>query len=205
MRHNKDDKRFNRPSGHLRCMMANLTNDLIVRGRIKTTLPKAKELRRYAERMITLGKSGDLSSRRRAMAFMRNKGAVTRLFSDIAPSFRDRNGGYTRIFRLGPRPGDCAPMSLIELVEGIGVEPEGKGEKDKKEKKSASSATKVDVKARKAEEKAKKAEEKAKKAAAKKAVPKKVAAKKAASKKPDSKKSSSKKTVAKKVPAKKGK
>jgi large subunit ribosomal protein L17 len=187
--------------------MANLTNDLIVRGRIKTTLPKAKELRRYAERMITLGKAGDLSSRRRAMAFMRNKGAVTRLFTDIAPSFKDRNGGYTRIFRLGPRPGDCAPMSLIELVEGIAIEPEGKGEKDKKEKKPASKAKKVDAKAKKADDKAKKAdakakkaEEKAKKAAAKKAVPKKAVPKKA-----DPKKPSSKKTAAKKGPAKKAK
>jgi len=117
MRHNRDDKRFSRPSGHLRCMMANLVNDLIVHGRIKTTTPKAKELRRFAERMITLGKTGDLSSRRRAMAFMRNKEAVTTLFVDIAPRYKARSGGYTRILKVGFRPGDCAPVSFVELVE----------------------------------------------------------------------------------------
>jgi large subunit ribosomal protein L17 len=115
-------------------MLANMTNDLIVRGRIKTTLPKAKELRRYAERMITLGKAGNLSARRRAMAFMRNKGAVTRLFKDIAPGYKERNGGYTRILKLGVRPGDCASMSIIELVEG-GIEGEG-SKKEKRAKKT---------------------------------------------------------------------
>lgn len=118
MRHNRDDKRFSRTIGHLRCMMANLTNDLIVYGRLRTTTPKAKELRRHAERMITLGRKGDLSARRRAMAFMRNKQAVTTLFSSVGPRFRERNGGYTRILKVGIRPGDCTPMSLIELVEG---------------------------------------------------------------------------------------
>ncbi len=122
MRHNRDDKRFSRTSGHLRCMMANLTNDLITHGRLRTTTAKAKELRRYAEKMITLGKAGDLASRRRAMAFMRNKKAVTKLFNEVAPSYKSRNGGYTRILKLGFRPGDCAPMSIIELVEG---EPKG--------------------------------------------------------------------------------
>jgi large subunit ribosomal protein L17 len=112
-------------------MMANMTNDLILNGRIKTTLPKAKELRRYAERMITLGKNGTVPARRRAMAFMRNKGAVTRLFSDVALMYKERNGGYTRILKLGVRPGDCAPMSLIELVEGSAEAPK-KGKKTKK-------------------------------------------------------------------------
>jgi large subunit ribosomal protein L17 len=112
-------------------MMANMTNDLILNGRIKTTLPKAKELRRYAERMITLGKNGTVPARRRAMAFMRNKGAVTRLFSDVAPMYKERSGGYTRILKLGVRPGDCAPMSLIELVEGSAEAPK-KGKKTKK-------------------------------------------------------------------------
>jgi large subunit ribosomal protein L17 len=86
--------------------------------------------------MITLGKAGSLSSRRRAMAFMRNKGAVTKLFTEIAPVYKDRNGGYTRILKLGVRPGDCAPMSLIELVEGS---PEGKAKKAKPVKKKAAS------------------------------------------------------------------
>ncbi len=118
MRHNKESRRFSRPSGHLKSMMANLTNSLLEHGRLKTTTPKAKELRRYAERMITLGKSGTLPSRRRAMAYLRNKKIVTKLFTELGPDYKDRNGGYTRIYKLGPRPGDCAPMSLIELVEG---------------------------------------------------------------------------------------
>jgi len=98
-------------------MMANMTNSLIEKGRIQTTTPKAKLLRRYVERMITLGKKGTQPARRRAMAFMRDKTVVTRLFTDIAPRYRERPGGYTRILRTGFRPGDCAPMSIIELVE----------------------------------------------------------------------------------------
>ena len=116
-------------------MLANMTNDLFQYGRIKTTTPKAKELRRYAERMITLGKDGTLSARRRAMAFLRNKGTVTKLFVDIAPMYKERNGGYTRILKLGVRPGDCAPMSLIELVEGS-VEPAEPTKKGKRAKKA---------------------------------------------------------------------
>jgi large subunit ribosomal protein L17 len=180
MRHNRDDKRFNRDSGHLRCMLANMTSDLIVNGRIKTTLPKAKELRRYAERMITLGKAGNLSARRRAMAFMRNKVAVTRLFTDIAPGYKDRNGGYTRILKLGVRPGDCAPMSMIELVEGSAKAPEAKAKKAEPAEKKAA----------------------AKKPAEKKALARKPAVKKAAAKKPAKKKATTKKTATGK-PAKK--
>lgn len=117
MRHNRDEKRFDRTASHLKSMMANMTNDLLLNGRIKTTTPRAKSLRRYAERMITLGKSGSLAARRRAMAFMRSKTAVTRLFADIAPNYKERHGGYTRILKLGFRPGDAAHMSIIELVE----------------------------------------------------------------------------------------
>jgi large subunit ribosomal protein L17 len=117
MRHNRDEKRFDRTSGHLRCMLSNMTNDLVLAGRIRTTTPRAKLLRRYAERMITLGKAGTLAARRRAFAFMRNKAAVTRLFDEVAPKYKERNGGYTRVLKLGERPGDCAPMSIIELVE----------------------------------------------------------------------------------------
>ncbi len=119
MRHNRDIKKFKRTRGHLRCMMANMTNDLLKHGRIKTTTAKAKELRRYTERMITLGKAGDLASRRRAMAFLRSKTNVTKLFVDIAPLFKDRQGGYTRMLKIGFRNGDCAPMSIIELTEEV--------------------------------------------------------------------------------------
>jgi len=128
MRHNRDMKRFSRTRGHLRCMMANMTNDLLKHGRIKTTTAKAKELRRYTERMITLGKAGDLASRRRAMAFLRSKTNVTRLFVDIAPLFKDRQGGYTRMLKIGFRNGDCAPMSIIELTEQVALPEQAQAE-----------------------------------------------------------------------------
>ncbi|MBI5560602.1 MAG: 50S ribosomal protein L17 [Deltaproteobacteria bacterium] len=147
MRHNRDDKRFSRPSGHLRCMLSNLTNDLLSNGKIRTTTAKAKMLRRYAERMITLGKSGDLSSRRRAMAFLRNKITVTALFNAIGPGYKERNGGYTRMLKVGVRPGDCSPMSIIELVEGVGAKAE---EAKKKGKSSAKGKPSKVVKAPKA-------------------------------------------------------
>lgn len=123
MRHNRDEKRFDKKVGHLRCMMANLTNSLFISGRIKTTTAKAKELRKYAEKMITLGKKGSLAAERQAVAFMRDKGVVKKLFKEISPKYKDRNGGYTRILKLGARPGDSSHMSYIELVE------EGAGKK----------------------------------------------------------------------------
>lgn len=134
MRHNRDDKRFSRPLGHFRCLMANLTNSLFESGRIKTTVPKAKELRYYAERMITLGKAGDVASRRRAMAFMRNKETVTKLFDEIAPKYKERNGGYTRILKIGYRSGDSAPVSIIELVGEADSAAAGVSSKAKKKK-----------------------------------------------------------------------
>lgn len=131
MRHNRDEKRFDRPVGHLRCMLANMTNSLLFHGRIRTTLPKAKELRGFAEGMITLGKKGDMTARRQAMAFMRDKAVVTKLFEEISPKYKDRNGGYTRILHAGIRPGDSSQMALIELVEA-GAEKEEKKGKTKK-------------------------------------------------------------------------
>ena len=163
MRHNKNDKRFSRHSGHLRAMLANMTSDLIANGRIKTTTAKAKELRRYAERMITLGKDGSLSARRRVMAFLRSKEAVKKLFGDLAPGFSSRNGGYTRIIKSGLRPGDCAPMSVIEFVEKKVSPTEGGTPKvDKKTAKKAAPNRKPSVKTK---------EPAAKKEAAKKAKP----------------------------------
>ncbi|MBI5970290.1 MAG: 50S ribosomal protein L17 [Deltaproteobacteria bacterium] len=116
MRHNRDEKRFDMTWSHLRSVLANMASDLIRHGRIKTTTSRAKALRRYAERMITLGKDGSVAARRRAMAFLRSKDAVTRLFADLAPQFKERNGGYTRILKLGVRPGDNAKIALIEYV-----------------------------------------------------------------------------------------
>ncbi|MEK6790795.1 MAG: 50S ribosomal protein L17 [Deltaproteobacteria bacterium] len=138
MRHNRDEKRFDMAVGHLRAVMANMTNDLVLAGRIRTTTPRAKLLRRYAEKMITLGKDGSVHARRRAFAFMRNKIAVTRLFDDVAPQYKERKGGYTRIVKLGARPGDNAHMSFIELVESA-KEAKATGTKPAKALKAASS------------------------------------------------------------------
>jgi large subunit ribosomal protein L17 len=102
---------------HERMIIANLARSLFVQGRIRTTEAKAKRLRPQAERLITFAKRGDLSSRRHVLRVVRDKAVVHKLFAEIAPRFADRPGGYTRILRLGPRPGDAAPMVLIELVE----------------------------------------------------------------------------------------
>ncbi len=165
MRHNRDEKRFDRTYSHLRAMFANMTNDLVMHGRIKTTLPKAKELRKYAERMITLGKKGALSSRRLAFAFMRSKEAVTKLFSEVAGRYGSRNGGYTRIMKLGSRPGDSANMAIIELVESGIPQPEAKTKatgKKAQPKAAAAAKTKAKPKAAKTSEAKTGAKEKAK-------------------------------------------
>jgi large subunit ribosomal protein L17 len=101
---------------HRVAMLRNMTADLINHGRIVTTVTRAKELRRTAERMITLGKRGDLHARRQALAYIYDKNAVYKLFEEVAPGYKDRNGGYTRILKLGPRKGDGAEMAIIELV-----------------------------------------------------------------------------------------
>ena len=180
MRHNRDDKRFDRTSSHLKSMLSNMTNDLVEHGRITTTTPKAKVLRRHAEKMITLGKNGTVAARRRAMAFMKNKSTVTKLFDDLALRYKERNGGYTRILKLGVRPGDNAPMSIIEFVEDASAAPVTEP-KPKKKAPAKKPAAKKAVAPKKAE---------AEKAPKKEAAPKKAAAPK-------------KPAIAKKVPAKK--
>src|SRR5215212_9902250 len=102
---------------HERLMLANLATALFEHGRITTTEAKAKRLRPLAERLITFGKRGDLASRRRAMTVIRDKSVVHVLFTEIAPTYDNREGGYTRITKIGPRKGDNAPMAVIELVE----------------------------------------------------------------------------------------
>ena len=116
MRHRIAGVRLSRTSAHRKALFSNLVAALFTNGRIRTTDAKAKEVRRFADRMVTLGKQGTLSARRRAAAFMRNPNAVRKLFGDVAPRFADRAGGYTRIVKLGFRPGDAAAMSLIELT-----------------------------------------------------------------------------------------
>ena len=104
---------------HERLMLANLATALFEHGRITTTEAKAKRVRPLAERLITFAKRGDLASRRRVMTVIRDKGVVHTLFTDIAPQYDNRQGGYTRITKIGPRKGDNAPMAVIELVERL--------------------------------------------------------------------------------------
>ena len=109
-------KKLGRPSAHRKSMLRNLVTDLFKYGRIQTTQDRAKETRRIAEKMITLAKRGDLHARRQLLAYVFDESTVTKLFEDIAPKYADRNGGYTRILKLGPRQGDNAEVVFVELV-----------------------------------------------------------------------------------------
>ena len=117
MRHNKSGRSLGRKPDHRQHMMRNMVTSFLQNERITTTVTRAKELRKLAERMITLGKRGDLHSRRQAMRTIRDPKVVARLFEMIAPRYAERPGGYTRILRLDNRTGDNAPMAIIELVE----------------------------------------------------------------------------------------
>ena len=117
MRHQKSGRKLGRDAAHRKALYANLAAALIEHGRIKTTEAKAKEVRPIVEQMITLGKRGDLHARRLAMAELRSNDVVHKLFSDVAPRFAERQGGYTRVVKLGQRQGDAASMALLELVD----------------------------------------------------------------------------------------
>ncbi len=109
-------RKLGRETAHRKAMLRNLTTSLLREGRIETTVTRAKETRRMAERMITLGKRGDLHARRQALAYIYDEDVVTKLFTEIAPNYKERNGGYTRILKKGPRRGDASEMAIIELV-----------------------------------------------------------------------------------------
>jgi large subunit ribosomal protein L17 len=109
-------RKLGRPSDQRRAMLRNLVTDFLKYGRITTTEARAKEVRRISEKMITLGKRGDLHARRQALAYILDESVVKKLFDEIAPKYKDRQGGYTRILKLGPRRGDGAPLVIIELV-----------------------------------------------------------------------------------------
>jgi large subunit ribosomal protein L17 len=119
VRHRKAGKKLGRDSAHRKALYANLAGSLIEHGRIKTTVAKAKAVKPIAEQMITLGRRGDLSARRQALAFLRSNDVVHMLFADVAPRFADRAGGYTRIVKLGPRYGDAAEMAYLEFVDYV--------------------------------------------------------------------------------------
>ena len=117
MRHRMSGRKLNRTSSHRKAMFANMTASLLLHEQIKTTKPKAKDLRTFVDKMITLGKRGDLHSRRQALSFLQDKEVVTKLFDILADRYKDRQGGYSRVLAAGFRYGDAAPMAYIELVD----------------------------------------------------------------------------------------
>lgn len=127
MRHRMSGRKLNRTSSHRKAMFSNMVASLLVHEQITTTLPKAKELRRIADKMITLGKRGDLHARRQALSVIKDNEVVSKLFDGLAERYKERNGGYTRVLKAGNRYGDMAPMAVIELVDR---DPEAKGAAD---------------------------------------------------------------------------
>ncbi|HEY8118654.1 MAG TPA: 50S ribosomal protein L17 [Methylophilaceae bacterium] len=117
MRHRNSNRKLNRTSSHRQAMLRNMATSLLRHEVIKTTLPKAKELRRVAEPLITLGKNATLANRRLAFSRLRDRDIVGKLFSELGPRYLERNGGYLRILKCGFRDGDNAPMALVELVD----------------------------------------------------------------------------------------
>jgi len=160
MRHQLSGRQLSRNSSHRKALMRNMCVALIRSETIRTTVPKAKELRRVVEPLITLGKTDTLPGRRRAWVTLRDDALVEKLFGDIGLRFRNRAGGYTRILKMGPRPGDTAPMALMQLVEGE-APPAAPAGDDKPPKRAKKEATPKKEKAP-----AKKAAPKARKAAA---------------------------------------
>jgi large subunit ribosomal protein L17 len=154
MRHQKKRIKLGRKAEHRKALLANQVCSLITHQRIKTTLAKAKAVRPLAERMVTLGKDGSIHSRRLAFAALRQKDAVKKLFDEIAPASAERNGGYTRIIRLGPRFSDSASMALIEWVDAtVAVEEKPAEEKKAKKKEPKAEAKPKEQAKAKAEEK----------------------------------------------------
>ena len=137
MRHQKKTIKLGRTAGHRKALLANQICSLIEHERVKTTLAKAKAVRPLAEKMVTLGKRGSIHARRTALVTLRQKNAVRKLFDDIAPRSTDRNGGYTRIIKLGQRKSDSAPMAFIEWVDAAQVVEEKAAEQTKVKRKEA--------------------------------------------------------------------
>ena len=119
MRHGKSGRKLNRTSAHRDAMFRNMASSLFMHEQIKTTLPKAKQLRRVAEPLITLSKESSVANRRLAFARLRDKQAVSKLFDELGQRYKDRPGGYLRILKCGSRPGDNAPMAYVQLVDGV--------------------------------------------------------------------------------------
>lgn len=128
MRHRKAGRKLGRNSSHRDAMLRNMVTSLLEEERIVTTVPKAKEARRIAEQMITLGKRGDLHARRQALSYIQSKEVVAKLFDQLSSQYAERHGGYTRIVRTGNRQGDAAPMAILELVDYVDLAPEVKND-----------------------------------------------------------------------------
>ncbi len=143
MRHKKDSKKLGRTSEARKALLRNQVTSLFKEKKIKTTLAKAKEMRRLAERLITFAKRGDISARRHVSRYVQEKDVVKELFEEIAPKYSERNGGYTRVLKIGVRPGDASQMAFVELLEfetyfkkkKEAAEEKKKKEKEEKEKK----------------------------------------------------------------------
>ena len=142
MRHLKEGRKLNRTSSHRKALLRNLVTSLLEFEKIETTDAKAKELRKIADKMITWGKRGDLHARRQALGVINDKKIVQKLFSDIAPRFKERGGGYTRVVKSGRRRGDNAPLSIIELVPQKEAKPKARGAKEDHKGKSANQTSK---------------------------------------------------------------
>ncbi|HUY84318.1 MAG TPA: 50S ribosomal protein L17 [Steroidobacteraceae bacterium] len=125
MRHRNSGRQLSRNTAHRHAMLRNMAASLLRHETIRTTVPKAKELRRVVEPLITLAKIDSQAKRRLALARLRDKDVVEKLFSDLGPRFKSRRGGYTRILKMEPRPGDCADVALMQLVEQAAVAPAG--------------------------------------------------------------------------------
>ncbi|MBW2231267.1 MAG: 50S ribosomal protein L17 [Deltaproteobacteria bacterium] len=122
MRHRKSGRKLGRSSAHRKALFRNMVTSLLQHERIQTTDAKAKELRGITDKMITLGKRGDLHARRQALSVIRDKDVTAKVFSELADRYRDRPGGYTRVIKIGHRAGDAAPVSIIELVDRAAAE-----------------------------------------------------------------------------------
>jgi len=148
MRHANDHRKLGRNPSHRKALLRNLMNSLVLSERIETTTPKAKELKRLGDRLITLGKRGTLHARRMAFAMLSNKESTDKLFETLAGRFTGREGGYTRIMKIGNRPGDGAEMAIIEYIPAEEKKASAKGKKKAASKKSAPKTPKSDRSAR---------------------------------------------------------
>jgi len=203
MRHRVKAGVLGRSPSHRLAMYRNMVTSLLDHERIETTDAKAKGVRSLAERMITLGKRGDLHARRRAMRVIRSREVTAKVFDDLAERFRERPGGYTRIIKVRSRAGDAAPMSIIELVEGKSAKRPAEDAPPPAKKKAAKRKKAAADEKREPKKKAAKGKTESKKADSKKAAARKSASKKSTTKKSASKKSAAKKTGTKKKTAKK--